>query len=47
MTFEVIPATGSTTNQLVEPLVGADSATAVANYARNRSGPINLDFETR
>lgn len=45
MSFEVVPATGPTTNQLVDPTPGADSATTVANYARAATTPANLGFE--
>ena len=47
MTFEVIPATGPTTNQLAEFVTSTDSATAANFYARLPSAPTNLDFEKR
>ena len=47
MEFEVIPANGPTTNQLVEPVAGSDSASVAANYARRVDKPLNLDFEQR
>lgn len=48
MAFEVIPATGPTTNQLLMPTpVGTDSATMAALYANLGSVPINLNFELR
>ena len=48
MTFEVIPPTGPTTNQLLEFAdAGIDSATFANDYATKGSAPINLDFESR
>jgi len=47
MTFEVIPSTGPTTNQLAGFVAGPDSASAVASYARSGNTPVNLDFESR
>ena len=46
MSFEVIPASGPTTNMLAEPLqVATDSATTVAAYVPRSRVPLNLDFE--
>jgi serine/threonine-protein kinase len=48
MTFEVIPPTGPTTNQLLEPTpVSVDSATFVQIYADAGKSPVNLNFEQR
>jgi hypothetical protein len=48
MTFEVIPPTGPTTNQLLEPIpVSVDSATFVQIYAGAGKSPVNLNFEQR
>jgi len=47
MTFEVIPATGPTTNQLLDFTPSTDSATFAAFYATQPSVPTNLDFESR
>jgi hypothetical protein len=46
--FDVVPATGPTTNQLTElTSSGADSATTAAAYAGRGAAPINLSFEAR
>ena len=47
MTFEVIPATGPTTNQLLEFTPSTDSATFASFYATQPSAPTNLNFEAR
>src|SRR5262249_35971459 len=48
MSFDVVPATGPTTNQLLEPTpTTTDSATFVQIYSATPKVPINLDFEKR
>jgi hypothetical protein len=48
LTFEVIPASGPTTNQLLGfTESGVDSATFAGVYANQRTAPTNLDFEAR
>ena len=48
LTLDVIPATGPTTNQLLEfTASGVDSATFAGVYANQPSGPLNLGFEQR
>jgi hypothetical protein len=44
MTFEVIPATGATTDQLLQPV--SIPAGQAAYYSQFPAGPINLDFES-
>lgn len=48
MTFDVIPASGPTTNQLVEfTPSGIDSATTATGYQGAPNTPNNLNFESR
>jgi len=48
MTFEIIPATGPTTNQLAGfGMSGSDSAATVAAYAGVQRTPANLGFESK
>lgn len=48
LTFEVIPATGPTTNQLLEfAPTTTDSATTAGFFATRPTGPTNLNFEAR
>lgn len=48
LTFDVIPATGPTTNQLLGPTdSGVDSVTTVSLYVGRSNTPTNLNFEAR
>jgi hypothetical protein len=48
MSFDVVPATGPTTNQPLEPIeVPIDSATFAQVYANAAKSPVNLNFEQR
>jgi hypothetical protein len=48
LTFDVIPATGPTTNQLLGPIdSGVDSVTTAAIYVARPNTPTNLNFEAK
>jgi hypothetical protein len=48
LTFDVIPATGPTTNQLIDfTPSGVDSATTVASYQGSENTLVNLNFEAK